>query len=156
MPSVRPSRPAALLLAAILAGCAGRMGKPEQGIHGTFRTYGPPGERIDCAPFKTQMEKDDCRRMNERVVEEPLQASITIRNLQTREARSIQLDAEGSYRAVLAPGEYEVCLEGECSDPLTVRMGAFVPYGQRLPRAAPAPPAKAPAADSLKGGGPAP
>lgn len=139
----------ALSAGMLLSGCIKNMKPPEQGIYGTFKTYGPPKEQVDCTPFKTQMEKDECRRMNNRVIEEPHQATIKVRNLQTREIQSVQLDADGSYRILVTPGEYEVCLEGECSDPMTVRMGAFVPYGQNLPRAAPAPAGKAPAADTL-------
>jgi hypothetical protein len=139
----------AAFAAACLPGCMmKRMHHPDQGIHGTFLTYGPPRDLVDCSPFKTQFEKDDCRRLNERVIEEPHQALIKIRNLQTGEVSQVQLDAQGSYRASLAPGEYEVCVEGECSDPMTVRMNTFIPYGQRLPR--PGVAGKAPA-DSLKG-----
>lgn len=157
-----PHRPAALLAALLLGACAGGMKNTEQGLEGSFLTYGPPREQVDCSPFKTQMEKDDCRRMNERVVEEPLKATIRIRDLQTGESRAVTLDAGGSYRAVLSPGEYAVCLEGECSDPITVRMGRFVRYGQRLPRpeeAAPVEPADsavpAAPADSTASAGPA-
>lgn len=134
------------LLAFLPLGCMQHMHKPSQGIYGTFQTYGPPREQADCAPFKTQMEKDDCRRMNQRVIEEPYRAVIKIRNLQTREVLSVPLDSSGAYRAVVDPGEYEVCVEGECSDPMTVRMNAFVPYGQRLPR--PSPEAEKAKADS--------
>ena len=147
-----PSRlaPLAVAVAALLlVACAGQMKKPEQGIYGTFQTYGPPKEKADCTPFKTQLEKDDCRKMNERVIEEPFQATIRVHNLQTLEIQNAQLDAEGSYRVVVTPGEYEVCVEGECSDPMTVRMGRFIPYGQRLPRAAPEADGK-PAADPAK------
>lgn len=144
-----PRFPAFLLFSALLAsGCMRHMHKPSQGIYGTFRTYGPPREQVDCTPFRTQMEKDDCRRMNQRVIEEPHRAVIRIRNLQTREVLSVPLDSAGAYRAVVDPGEYEVCVEGECSDPITVRMNAFVPYGQRLPR--PTPEAEKAQADSLE------
>jgi hypothetical protein len=137
----------AALSTALLAGCMKQMHRPDQGIYGTFQTYGPPRDLADCTPFKTQFEKDDCRRMNERVIEEPYQALIKIRNLETGELSQIQLDARGSYKASLAPGEYEVCVEGGCSDPLTVRMNRYIPYGQRLPR--PTAEDKTPA-DSLK------
>jgi hypothetical protein len=141
-----PIAPLALLSCILLGACAGYLKKPEQGLEGAFLTYGPPREQVDCAPFKTRVEKDDCRRMNERVVEEPLQAAIKVRNLQTGEIRAVTLDAGGAYRASLVPGEYAVCLEGECSDPITVRRGEFVRYGQRLPR--PAEPASAVPTDS--------
>jgi hypothetical protein len=141
-----PVVPFALLSGLLLGACAGYMKKPEQGLEGAFLTYGPPREQVDCAPFKTQVEKDDCRRMNGRVVEEPLQAAIKVRNLQTGENHALTLDAGGAYRASLVPGEYTVCLEGECSDPITVRRGEFVRYGQRLPR--PQEPATAAPADS--------
>jgi hypothetical protein len=147
-----PLPPSALLAGLLLGACAGHMKKPEQGLEGAFLAYGPPREQVDCAPFKTQMEKDDCRRMNERVVEEPLGATIKIRDLQTGEIRAVALDAEGAYRAVLAPGDYAVCLEGECSDPITVPMGGFVRYGQRLPRSQEA--ASAAPTDSAKSAGP--
>lgn len=146
-----------LLLAALAAGglpgCTTKgMRKPDQGIQGTFLNYGPPRELADCTPFKTQFEMDDCRRLNERVIEEPHQALIRIRNLQTGETSQVQLDAQGSYKVSLAPGEYEVCVDGECSDPMTVRMNHFIPYGQRLPRPGSAEaPGQAPA-DSLKAG----
>ena len=125
------------------AGCSGTMKKPEQGIHGTFLTYGPPRELADCTPFKTQFEIYECRRANERVIEEPYQAEIKIRNLQTGAVHKTSLDPQGAYRVALDPGEYEVCVAGECSDPMTVRMNAFMTYGQRLPRAAEAPTAQA-------------
>lgn len=141
-----PIAPLALLSCILLGACAGHMKNPQQGLEGAFLTYGPPREQVDCAPFRTQMEKDDCLRMNERVVEEPLQAAIKVRNLQTGEIHAVALDARGAYRASLVPGEYAVCLEGECSDPITVRRGRFVRYGQRLPRAEE--PASAAPADS--------
>jgi hypothetical protein len=135
--------------ALLTIGCAKQMmHKPEQGIYGTFLTYGPLRDTIDCTPMKTQMEKDECRRFNGRIVEEPYQATIKVRNLQTGEVQSVQLDGTGSYRLKMDPGEYEVCVEGECSDPITVKMNAFVTYGQRLPR--PADPAKAGASDPAK------
>lgn len=132
---------AAAFLSAFLQGaaCSGALKKPEQGIHGTFLTYGPPRELADCTPFKTQFEIDECRRANERVIEEPYQAVIKIRNLQTGAVSKTSLDPQGAYRVALDPGEYEVCVEGECSDPMTVRMNAFMTYGQRLPRASAAP-----------------
>ena len=145
--------PLGLLAALAALGSSGctlmRMHKPDQGIHGTFLTYGPPHELADCSSFKTQFEKDDCRRLNERVIEEPHQALIKIRNLQTGALSQVELDVLGSYRMSLPPGEYEVCVGGECSDPMTVRMNHFIPYGQRLPRAAAAAQPPAPA-DSLK------
>jgi hypothetical protein len=142
-----PAAAAAALLSVFLPGaaCTGAMKKPEQGIYGTFLTYGPPRELADCTPFKTQFEIDECRRANERVIEEPHQAEIKIRNLQTGAVSKTSLDPQGAYRVVLDPGEYEVCVAGECSDPMTVRMNDFVTYGQRLPRASAAP------ADTAKG-----
>jgi hypothetical protein len=133
-----------LCAAFLLAACGGTMGikKPEQGLAGAFITYGPP-EQIDCAPRVTQAEKDSCKRENQRVIEEPFQGTLTIRNLGTREKVEQALDSEGKFRVLLDPGQYEVCLNGECSDPLEVRMGRFATYGQRLPRPAP---------DSAKGG----
>jgi hypothetical protein len=127
--------PGGLLAAAcLLAACGGSMKKPEQGLAGRFLTYGPPHVQSDCSKLVTQADKDSCRHGNERVVEEPYQAVIGIRNLGTGEIQKIPLDPEGAYRVVLIPGQYEVCVEGECSDPLEVRMGAFTTYGQRLPR----------------------
>lgn len=134
-----PYRPFLLLVPALLLGaCAQSLRKPEQGIAGTFLAYGPPRDTIACEPLKTQPERDECRRANSRVVEEPHRASIAIRNLQTREVRRTDLDAQGSYKVLLDPGEYEVCVRGEmeCSDPLTVKVGDWVTYGQRLPREA--------------------
>lgn len=120
----------------LLTGCAkDMMRKPEQGIYGTFLAYGPPRDPIDCAPMKTQMEKDECRRFNSRLIEEPHQAQIKVRNLQTGDIQSVPLDAAGKYKVKVDPGEYEVCVEGECSDPIPVKMNSFVTYGQRLPRA---------------------
>ena len=101
-----------------------------------FITYGPPAVLADCTPFKTQFAKDSCRHENERVVEEPYQGSLVIRNVETRAKVEQVLDAQGSYRVLLDPGTYEVCLQGECSDPIEVRMGSFATYGQRLPRPA--------------------
>jgi hypothetical protein len=123
------------VLAAALAGCAGSLGMrpPEQGLRGTFTAYGPAGAQADCSPLKTQFEKDSCRHENERTVEGPYQATLVIRNVATRKAVEQPLDAQGSYRVVLEPGTYEVCLRGECSDPIEVRMRSFSTYGQRLP-----------------------
>jgi hypothetical protein len=137
--------------AAALAGCGGSfaMKKPEQGISGTFTTYGPPRVLADCAPLKTQFQKDSCRHENERVVEEPYQGELVIRNVETRQALRQTLDAQGAYRALLDPGPYEVCVDGDCSDPIEVRMGEFATYGQRLPR--PAAGEKAPAAKAVSG-----
>lgn len=146
----------AALLGVFLQGssCSGQLKGTEQGIYGTFLTYGPPHELADCTPFKTQFEIDECRRANERVIEEPYQAEIKIRNLETGEVRKLDLDAQGAYRANLAPGEYEVCVQGECSDPMTVRLNVFTTYGQRLPRAGRSgdngPAAGAPSADTAK------
>lgn len=107
----------------------------EQGITGTFTTYGPPYQIANCEPLVTQAEKDSCKRDNQRVLEEPYQSEILIGNLGTREKVSQTLDPQGSYRVLLHPGQYEVCVNLECSDPLEVRKGKFTPYGQRLPRA---------------------
>ncbi|MDB5103241.1 MAG: hypothetical protein JWP91_930 [Fibrobacteres bacterium] len=111
------------------------MKKSDQGIFGTFTTYGPPAVMANCEPLRTQAEKDSCKRDNQRVIEEPFQAEIVIRNVGTRESVRMSLDAQGSFRAELLPGTYEVCVNGECSDPLDVRPGKFSTYGQRLPRA---------------------
>lgn len=114
------------------------MNKSEQGISGTFITYGPPTDIADCGPLVTQAEKDSCKRSNERVIEEPYRSFITIRNLDTRESIETLLDPNGSFRVELLPGNYELCIAGECSDPLEVRMRSFTTYGQRLYRPAPA------------------
>lgn len=127
---------AAFPLAAFLAACAGmHMKQSEQGIEGTFSTYGPPVQITNCEPLVTQAEKDSCKRDNQRILEEPYQSEILIRNLGIRENISQTLDAQGSYRVLLQPGQYEVCVNLECSDPVEVRKGKFTPYGQRLPRA---------------------
>jgi hypothetical protein len=124
--------------AAIVSGCGAlAMKQPEQGIAGTFTTYGPPPQPADCSPLKTQFQKDSCRRENERVVEMPYQGVLLIRNLDSRKTLSQPLDERGTYRAVLNPGNYEICVNGECSDPIEVRRSGFATYGQRLPRAAP-------------------
>lgn len=132
------------VLAAALAGCAGSlaMKPPEQGLQGTFKAYGPAAAPADCSPLKTQFQKDSCRHENERIVEEPYQATLLIRNVATRKAVEQPLDALGSYRVRLEPGTYEVCLNGECSDPIEVRMRGFSTYGQRLPRPQAAAPGK--------------
>ncbi len=119
-----------------LSACGGSMNmkKSDQGIFGTFTTYGPPAVIANCEPLVTQAQKDSCKRDNLRVIEEPLQSAILIRNLATREGVNMNLDAQGSFRVELLPGSYEVCLNGECSDPLDVRQGKFTTYGQRLPR----------------------
>jgi hypothetical protein len=129
-------------LAAALSGCAGglAMKPPQQGLEGTFTTYGPPAALADCSALKTQFQKDSCRHGNERVIEEPYQGTLKIRNVATRKAVDQALDAQGAYRIVLEPGTYEVCVNGECSDPIEVRMRGFATYGQRLPRPAPAAP----------------
>ena len=110
--------------------------KPEQGISGTFLTYGPPPVLRDCAPLVSEMEKSLCRKENSRVVEAPYQSTIRIRNLGTGEIVKQSLDEQGSYRVTLVPGQYAVCVDMECSDPLEVRRGSFTTYGQRLPRQA--------------------
>jgi hypothetical protein len=110
------------------------MKKSEQGLFGTFTTYGPPPVIANCEPLVTQAEKDSCKRDNQRVIEEPFQSEILIRNLGTRESVKTTLDANGAYRVELLPGTYEVCLKEECSDPLEVRVRKFSTYGQRLPR----------------------
>lgn len=124
--------------ALILAACGGSMTmkKPEQGLSGAFSVYGPPPVLADCAPLVTQAEKDSCKRINQRVIEEPWQGTILIRNLETRKTLPTAVDAEGKYRVNLDPGAYEVCVKDECSDPLEIRMGKWGTYGQRLPRPA--------------------
>ncbi|MDB5050472.1 MAG: hypothetical protein JWO30_3543 [Fibrobacteres bacterium] len=135
-----------LAAACLFCACAGSMNmkKPEQGLFGTFTTYGPPETMIDCGPLVTQAEKDSCKKQNQRFIEEPYRSTIRIRNLGTGETVKQALDAQGSYRLILPPGEYEVCVGEECSDPLEVRMRNFTTYGQRLPRAS-APGDKSPA-----------
>lgn len=127
------------------------MQKPEQGISGTFTAYGPPPVLLDCGSLVTQADKDSCKGRNNRVVEEPYRSTIRIRNLSTGENLDQALDGNGAYRVVLNPGEYEVCVNGECSDPLEVRVGRFATYGQRLPR-----PAADPAEAARKQPGPPP
>lgn len=129
--------PAMLGFAALLAGCAGFAGgRPRQGLSGTFTTYGPAGDPAACAALLPQWRIDSCRQENGRVIEEPFRGALVIRNLGTREAKNQALDPSGTYRVDLEPGTYEVCVEGECSDPIEVRMGAYATYGQRLPRPA--------------------
>lgn len=132
----------------LLSACGGSMTlkKPEQGLGGAFSVSGPPETLLDCAPMVTQASKDSCRRENERVIKEPWRGVLVIRNLSTRDTVSQALDAEGKYRVNLDPGDYEVCVEGECSDPLEIRMGKWATYGQVLPRPAPK------AADPVKPG----
>jgi hypothetical protein len=115
-----------------------KMHKPEQGLQGAFSTYGPPASIKDCNPLVTQFEKDECKHANDTVIDEPYAGSFDVRNLTTREAAAVTLDADGKYRVLLVPGEYEVCVGEECSDPINVRMGKFSVYGQRLPRELPA------------------
>ncbi len=119
------------------------MKKPQQGLSGTFTIYGPPPILINCGPLVTQAEKDTCKKQNGRVIESPMQSPYLIRNVGTDEKVKGDLDGQGSYRVNLAPGTYEFCLGGECSDPLEVAFGQFATYGQRLPRAAVSPPAGA-------------
>jgi hypothetical protein len=120
----------------VLCGCGGSMNpkQSEQGISGTFTTYGPPQVLANCEPLVTQAEKDACKQNNERVIEGPFQSIIAIRNLDTRETRQTLLDPQGSFRVDLPPGNYELCVAEECSDPLEVRLRSFTTYGQRLPR----------------------
>lgn len=127
----------AILSVAFLGACAGgmKMHKPEQGLFGTFTTYGLTQEILDCTSKVTQFEKDSCRKENERVVEEPYHGSFKIRNLTTSETKDVELDSKGDFRIPLIPGEYEVCVKGECSDPIEIRMGVYSTYGQRIPRA---------------------
>jgi hypothetical protein len=110
--------------------------KPEQGIAGSFTTYGPPPELANCSFLKTQFQKDSCRHDNERVVEMPYAGTLLIRNVDTRKTLDQPLNEQGAYRALLDPGTYEVCLHEECSDPIEVRRSEFATYGQRLPRPA--------------------
>ena len=122
-----------------VSGCGGSFGmqKPEQGIAGTLTTYGPPLQLADCSHLKTQFQKDSCRHDNERVVEMPFQGTLLIRNLNTRKTLTQPLNEQGAYRTLLDPGNYEVCVNEECSDPIEVHRGTFAVYGQRLPRPAP-------------------
>lgn len=147
-PRLIPFLPAAGALAALLSACAGSslLEKPEQGLQGAFLTYGHPASGPeDCAALGAWSRIDSCRRERDRLIEEPYRGTLEIRNLATRRSLRQPLDGEGRYRAVLEPGTYAVCVDGECSDPIEVRFGDFTTYGQRLPR--PADPA-APAADS--------
>lgn len=134
--SIRITLPLLAASLCLLSACGGSMNmkKSEQGISGTFTTYGPPPVLTDCGPLVTQAEKDACKRDNERVIEGPFQSIITIRNLDTRETLETLLDPQGSFRVELPPGTYELCVAEECSDPLEVRMRRFTTYGQRLPR----------------------
>jgi len=128
----------------LLAACAGSltMKKPEQGLSGGFSVYGPPETLVDCVSRVTQAEKDSCRHDNQRMVEEPWHGSIVVRNLDTRKAVTLALDADGKYSVNLDPGAYEACVAGECSDPIEIRMGKWATYGQRLPREMKSAPAK--------------
>jgi hypothetical protein len=129
--------PRRLLAPALLLGlcaCAGSLNKSEQGLYGTFTVYGPTREKRDCKPMVTQADIDDCRKANEAIIEEPLQGSILIKNLETGQGQKLELDSQGSYRAKVSPGEYIVCAQGDCSDPMQVTLGKFFIYGQRLPR----------------------
>lgn len=141
-----PLLSAVLVLSLCACGAGMFMKKPEQGISGVFSTYGPPATLANCEPMVTQAQKDSCKRENQRVIEEPLQGEVEVRNLGTGATAKATLDGVGSFKVLLSPGSYEVCVEGECSDPLEVRMGAFTTYGQRLPR-----PEKAPS-DSARPG----
>lgn len=136
--SIRNTLPFLAALPFILCSCGGSMNmkKSEQGISGTFITYGPPLAIANCEPLVTQAAKDSCKRENDRVIEEPFQSIITIRNLDTRETLQTLLNPDGSFRVELLPGNYELCVAQECSDPLEVRMRQFTTYGQRLPRPA--------------------
>jgi len=129
---------ACAVLAAALSGCGGSLviKKPEQGIVGSFTTYGPPPELENCSFLKTQFQKDSCRHDNERVVEMAYQGVLLIRNVDTRKTLNQPLNEQGAYRALLDPGTYEVCVNEECSDPIEVRRSEFATYGQRLPRPA--------------------
>lgn len=126
----------AILSVTLLCSCTGgmQMHKPDQGLFGTFSTYGLTQEILDCKAEVTQFEKDFCRKQNERVVEEPYHGSFKIRNLTTSDTKEVELDSKGDFRIQLDPGEYEVCVNGECSDPIEIRMGVYSTYGQRLPR----------------------
>jgi hypothetical protein len=121
-----------------LIACGGSMNmqKSDQGLSGTFTTYGPPEIVANCEPLVTQAAKDSCKRDNLRVIEEPYQCELVIRNLGTRESVKASLDAQGAFKVELLPGSYEICINEECSDPLDVRMGKFTTYGQRLPKPA--------------------
>ena len=135
---LRITRPLLAASLCMLCACGGSMNlkKSEQGISGTFITYGPPPVIADCGPLVTQAEKDSCKRDNERVIEEPFRSFITIRNLDTQESLETLLDPNGSFRVELLPGNYELCIAEECSDPLEVRMRSFTTYGQRRYRTA--------------------
>jgi hypothetical protein len=134
------NRPAAFLGAVLcmlgLSACSGSMqrNKPEQGLQGAFSTYTRSVQK-DCSKLAMQVERDTCRRQNERIVDEPFVGTIEIRNLTTDEKTSVTLDSQGNYRVLLNAGQYEVCVAAFCSDPIEIRMGAFPIYGQRLPKA---------------------
>ncbi len=111
-----------------------KMQPPEQGLEGSFYTYGPPETLADCKSLVTQAAKDSCRHLNERVIEEPMHGGVVVRNLTTSEKHAQELDPQGHFRMALTPDQYEVCVNEECSDPLEVTRGVFLPYGQRVPR----------------------
>src|SRR5690606_12029564 len=90
----------------------------------------------DCSTFSGYEDIDACKRENHRVLDEPLRATIRIRNLSSGDIVDQPLDEQGAYRVVLVPGQYAVCLKGECGDALVARVGAVGVYGQPLPNRA--------------------
>jgi hypothetical protein len=137
--SARPGLLSSLAALLCLCACPAAMrGSGQQGIYGTFTVYGRTLDQRDCSGMVTQRDKDDCRKANEALVEEPYKGQVGVRNLLTRENLTVDLDATGSYRVTLPPGTYTVCLlGGDCSDPMEVPAGVFVTFGQRLPRQVP-------------------
>lgn len=133
-------RKAPLLAAALLAfGCAKNMMRaPEQGVYGTFVAYSPlpESQKQDCSRLMIQADRDTCRKLNSRIIEEPMVGTVRVRNLQTDSTKLVALNDKGGYKVMLRPGSYEVCLADNCSDPLDVSMNKFVPYGGRLPKPA--------------------
>lgn len=107
-----------------------------QGLYGSFSMYSAPATLRDCSPFTAYDDREACKKENERVLEEPFRGVIRIRNVSTGIITDQTLDEKGAYRVILPPGQYEVCVQGECSDPIEVPMGTFGTYGQRLPKPA--------------------
>lgn len=137
----------ALAASLFMTACSGSLsGKgTKQGLHGSFSMYSAPAQLRDCSPFTAYDDREACKKENERVLEEPFRGVIRIRNVSTGIITDQTLDEQGAYRVILSPGQYEVCVEGECSDPIEVRMGNFGTYGQRMPK---------PAADTVQSAAP--
>ena len=113
-----------------------------QGLYGTLQVMGgarPPPP--DCSGLTDPAQRDSCVQAGERGPVWPMRGSFLIRNVDTRDSVPVPLDSLGRYRAELAPGAYQVCIDvadlppgqRRCSQTLSVKKGGFTPFNMSVP-----------------------